>query len=388
MPVRPQAQFRVPGTPGEAAAAPPVLDLPLLVATLALLGLGMVMVASASLATAAGEEGAPFHYFVRHSAYAASGVLAAAVAASLPLSLWIRIAPWLLGAGMVLLALVLIPGIGHEVNGSRRWLRIGALTLQPSEPMKLCVILYLAGFLGRRSAENGTPVRSYMAPVGLLAAIAALIVLESDYGTTAVLLATAFGMLYLGGTPLVVCVGPALAAAAGLGTLALQESYVLERLLSFTNPWADPFGSGFQLTQAQIAIGRGGWFGVGLGEGVQKLFYLPEAHNDFLFAVLAEELGFVGVVAVIAVFLFVCLRAIGIGRESEAAARPCGAHVAYGIGLLVAIQAFFNIGVNMGVLPTKGLPLPLVSYGGSSMLVTCSGIGLLLRVALETRRGR
>ena len=388
MPVRPQAEFRVPAPPEEAAAAAPALDLPLLVASLALLGLGTVMVASASLATAAGEEGAPFHYVVRHGAYAASGVLAAALAASLPLSLWIRLSPWLLGVGMVLLALVLVPGIGHEVNGSRRWLRIGSLTLQPSEPMKLCVILYLAGFLGRRGAAHGTPVRSYVVPVGILVAIAALIVLESDYGTTAVLLATAFGMLFLGGTPLLVCVGPALAAAVALSALALQESYVLDRLLSFTDPWADPFGSGFQLTQAQIAIGRGGWLGVGLGEGVQKLFYLPEAHNDFLFAVLAEELGFAGVVAVIAVFLFVCLRAIDIGGKSEAAGRPCGAHVAYGIGLLVAVQAFFNIGVNMGVLPTKGLPLPLVSYGGSSMLVTCTGIGLLLRVALEARRGR
>ena len=385
------------------------------------------MVASASLATAAGEEGAPFHYFVRHCAYAVAGIVAALVVASLPLGWWVRLAPWLLAAGAVLLVLVLIPGIGHEVNGSRRWLRLGSLTIQPSEPMKLGVILYLAAFLariahhppaadadpltvtgrtpsrrldalatkageksgpGRWPAEGGESLAVFLKPVGIVLAICALIVLESDYGTTAVLLATAFGMLFLGRTPLIVCFGPALAAAVGLAVLALNESYVMDRLLSFTDPWADPFGSGFQLTQAQIAIGRGGWLGVGLGEGVQKLFYLPEAHNDFLFAVLSEELGFVGGVAVIALFLFICLRALGIGGKAEAAGQPFGAHVAYGIGLLVAIQAFLNIGVNMGVLPTKGLPLPLVSYGGSSMVVTCAGIGLLLRVALESRRRR
>ncbi len=386
--MRRQAQVLPSGEAPERGAETAMPDLPLLIASLALLGLGLVMVASASIATAAGEEGEPFHYFIRHCAYAVGGVLAAAIATSLPLALWARVAPWLLVAGTVLLALVLVPGIGHEVNGSRRWLRAGPLTLQPSEPMKLGVILYLAAFLARRPAESRIRLRSYLGPVGLLLAISVLIVLESDYGTTAVLLATAFGLLFLGGTPLVVCLGPALVAAAGLGVLALNESYVVERLLAFTDPWADPFGSGFQLAQAQIAIGRGGWLGVGLGEGVQKLFYLPEAHNDFLFAVLAEELGFAGVAAVIALFLFLCLRAIGIGGKAEAAGHPYGACVAYGIGLLMGIQAFFNIGVNLGVLPTKGLPLPLVSYGGSSLVVTCTGIGLLLRVALETRRGR
>ncbi len=388
MRMRPQAEIRALREAGERDGGAAYIDYPLLLTSLALLGLGMVMVASASLATAAGEEGAPFHYFLRHCAYAGAGIVAALIVASLPLAVWVRLAPWLLVAGTVLLAAVLIPGIGHEVNGSRRWLRLGSLTLQPSEPMKLCVILYLAAFLARRGSEDGESPARFLKPIGILLVVSALIVLESDYGTTAVLLATAFGMLFLGRIPLIVCFGPALVAAAGLAALALNESYVMERLLSFTDPWADPFGSGFQLTQAQIAIGRGGWFGVGLGEGVQKLFYLPEAHNDFLFAVIAEELGFGGVVAVIALFLCVCLRAIDIAARAEAAGRLCGAHIAYGIGLLVAIQAFFNIGVNLGVLPTKGLPLPLVSYGGSSMVVTCAGIGMLLRVALETRRGR
>ena len=387
--MRPQAQIRPRNDAGRSGGAASHVEYPLLVASLALLGLGVVMVASASLATAAGEEGAPFHYVLRHCAHAGVGVLGAFAAASLPLAWWARVSPWLLAGGMVLLALVLVPGIGHEVNGAKRWLRLGPLTLQPSEPMKLCVILYLGAFLSsHRPSEEGTSLAAFAKPAALLLAVAALIVLESDYGTTAVLLATGFGMLFLGRAPVSVCLAPALAAAAGLTVLALHESYVLARLVSFLDPWSDPFGSGFQIAQAQIAIGRGGWLGVGLGESVQKLFYLPEAHNDFLFAVLSEELGFAGGVAVIALFLFVCLRALGIGGESEAAGRLYGAHVAYGIGLLVAIQAFFNIGVNMGLLPTKGLPLPLVSYGGSSMVVTCAGIGLLLRVAFEARRGR
>ena len=203
-----------------------------------------------------------------------------------------------------------------------------------------------------------------------------------------VLFVTALAMLFLAGVPFTLFLSMAAAVAAALGGIALLEPYRVARLISFTNPWADPFGSGFQLTQALIATGRGGWFGVGLGEGVQKLFYLPEAHTDFLFAVLAEELGFAGVIGVVALFAFVGLRAIRIGRRAEAAGQPFGAYVAYGIGLLVVLQAFLNIGVNLGLLPTKGLPLPLMSYGGTSLLATCTGIGLLLRVARESRPAR
>ena len=372
----------------DAAAAAPILDLPLFAASLVLLGLGVVMVASASLSISLREAGEPLYYFVRHCAYAGCGILAAAAVACLPLTVWDRLSPYLLLAGVVLLALVFVPGLGHEVNGSTRWLRVGPLTFQPSEAMKLGVILYLAGYLVRRSNEVQGSFAGFVKPIALLLGISALIMAEPDYGTTVVLFATALGMLFLGGVPFVIFLCWAAALVAVLGALALIEPYRMERLLSFTNPWADTYGSGYQLTQALIAVGRGGWFGVGLGEGVQKLFYLPEAHTDFLFAVLAEELGFAGVATVIALFAFVCLRAISIGRHAEAAGRLYGAHLAYGIGLLVALQSFVNIGVNMGVLPTKGLTLPLMSYGGTSLVVTCAAIGLLLRVAFESRQVR
>lgn len=370
------------------ALARPALDLPLLVTSSALLGLGLVMVASASLSISAKATGGPFHYLIRHCLYLGLGVGAAALVVHLPLALWERASPYLLMAGMLLLGLVFLPGLGHEVNGSARWLRVGPLTFQPSEAMKLGVILYLSGYLVRRSGQVRDSLAGFVKPVAVLLGISALILLEPDFGSAVVLFVTALAMLFLAGVPFTLFLGMAAAVAAALGGIALLEPYRVARLVSFTDPWADPFGSGFQLTQALIAIGRGGWFGVGLGEGVQKLFYLPEAHTDFLFAVLAEELGFAGVIGVVALFAFVGLRAIRIGRRAEAAGQPFGAYVAYGIGLLVALQAFLNIGVNLGLLPTKGLPLPLMSYGGTSLLVTCAGIGFLLRVARESRPAR
>ena len=370
------------------APAHPALDLPLLVASSALLGLGLVMVASASLSISAKAAGGPFHYLIRHALYLGLGVGAAALVLHLPLALWERASPYLLMAGMLLLGLVFLPGIGHEVNGSARWLRVGPLTFQPSEAMKLGVILYLSGYLVRRSGQVRDSLAGFVKPVAVLLGISALILLEPDFGSAVVLFVTALAMLFLAGVPFTLFLSMAAAVAAALGGIALLEPYRVARLISFTNPWADPFGSGFQLTQALIATGRGGWFGVGLGEGVQKLFYLPEAHTDFLFAVLAEELGFAGVIGVVALFAFVGLRAIRIGRRAEAAGQPFGAYVAYGIGLLVVLQAFLNIGVNLGLLPTKGLPLPLMSYGGTSLLATCTGIGLLLRVARESRPAR
>ena len=367
------------------AASIQALDLPLLVASAALLGLGLVMVASASLSIAAKTTGEPFHYLIRHFLHLGLGVGVAAAIVRLPLVLWERASPYLLMAGVILLGLVFLPGLGHEVNGSARWLRVGSLTFQPSEVMKLGVILYLAGYLVRRSGQVRDSLAGFVKPVGVLLGISALILLEPDFGSAVVLFTTALAMLFLAGVPFAIFLSMAAAVAVALGGIAMLEPYRVARLISFTNPWADPFGSGFQLTQALIAIGRGGWVGVGLGEGLQKLFYLPEAHTDFLFAVLAEELGFAGVIGVIALFAFVGLRAIRIGRRAEAAGQPFGAYVAYGIGLLVVLQAFLNIGVNMGLLPTKGLPLPLMSYGGTSLLVTCAGIGFLLRVAQESR---
>jgi cell division protein FtsW len=271
------------------------------------------------------------------------------------------------------------------VNGSIRWLSLGPFNLQPSEPMKLAMVLYLAGYLVRRGELVRNTMGGFIRPMSMLAVIGVMLLFEPDYGATAVLFTTALGMLFLGGVPFWSFVGWAGFVALSMGVVVMAAPYRVERMMSFLNPWADPFGSGFQLTQALIAIGSGEWFGVGLGSSVQKLFYLPEAHTDFLFAVLAEELGMLGVLLVILLFTFLVWRAISIGSRAESAGHAYGAHLAYGVGLLIGLQAFVNIGVNMGILPTKGLTLPLMSYGGSSLLVNAFAVGLVMRVDHELR---
>lgn len=361
------------------------LDSWLIASTLLLIGLGLVMVASTSITTAERGMGVPLHYFVRQSIYVSAGLFLAWIATRFPLKVWESHGPLLLFLGMLLLILVLVPGIGHEVNGSVRWIRIGPFNLQPSEPIKLLMLVYLSGYLVRRNAQVRTQLRGSVNPLIVLAVIAALLLMEPDYGASAVLFATALGMLFLAGVPFWRFTMGTVVVGTLAGGFILMEPYRLERLTTFMNPWADPFGSGFQLTQALIAIGRGEWLGAGLGGSIQKLFYLPEAHTDFLFAVLAEELGLVGALSVIALFAFVVWRAFMIARRAELRGFLFGAYLAYGIGLIIGLQAFINIGVNMGMLPTKGLALPLMSYGGSSMLINCMAIGLLLRVEKETR---
>ena len=352
---------------------------------LALLGLGLVMVASSSVSTAARDTGEPLYFFWRQGAFVVIGLFAAWVATRAPLIVWHRAGPVLLVAGIAALVLVLVPGVGRAVNGSMRWISIGVFNLQPSEPMKLFMVIYLAGYLVRRSDQVKNLLSGFVKPISVLAGIAFLLLLEPDYGATVVLFATALGMLFLGGVPFWAFAGWVGVIVLLMAGVVLLEPYRLTRLLSFVNPWADPFGSGFQLTQALIAIGRGEWFGVGLGAGVQKLFYLPEAHTDFLFAILAEELGFVGAISVIGLFSYIVWRAMSIARDAELGDKLFDAYLAYGIGLLIGLQAFVNIGVNLGILPTKGLTLPLMSYGGSSLIVNCFAIGLLLRVEHEAR---
>ena len=360
-------------------------DVWLVVAALALIGLGLVMVASASTSPASRATGDPLYYLWRQGTYVIIGLVGAAAAIHLHVAGWARLGVPLLLFGVGLLVLVLVPGVGRVVNGSMRWIGFGLFNLQPSEPMKLFVILYMAGYLVRRAAEVRASLWGFFKPVVMLGLIALLLLLEPDYGATVVLFATALGMLFLGGVPLVGFVAWVAVIGALLGVMVLAAPYRVERLLSFVNPWEDPFGSGFQLTQALIAFGRGEWFGVGLGSSIQKLFYLPEAHTDFLFAVLAEELGFAGVTVVMVLFGFLVWRCFSIAARAEAAGRFYHGYVAYGIGLLLALQAFVNIGVNMGVLPTKGLTLPLMSYGGSSMVVHCIALGLLVRIDHELR---
>jgi cell division protein FtsW len=361
-----------------------MFDRALLWAAMALLGLGLVMVASASLAI--GERsGQPYYYVLRQSAFAAISLIAAFVVVRIPTDAIERRSGPLLILALLLLVAVLIPGIGRSVNGSTRWIPLVFFNFQPSELAKLLVVVFFAGYLVRRGDELRGDPRSSLKPLGILAAVGLLLMLEPDFGTTAVLVATVMGMMFLSGVRLWQFVLLIAGLALALLILALSSPYRLARLTAFADPWADPFASGFQLTQALIAFGRGEWLGVGLGASIQKLFYLPEAHTDFLFAVIAEELGLAGSLVVIALYGFIVVRAFAIGRRAEHAGRAFAAYLAYGMGLWLGIQAFTNIGVNMGLLPTKGLTLPLMSYGGTSLLVSCLAIALLLRVDHESR---
>ncbi len=359
---------------------------PLLLGVVAILtALGLVMVASASTAIAESSFGDPLALFWRQSIHVLIGLALMILAASTPLAFLSRISPILLFLSLIALILVLIPGIGHEVKGSSRWIRFGALGIQPSEFAKVGVLLYFASYLVRRAEEVRTSFFGFFKIFVVLALVCGLLLAEPDYGGAAVLIATSLGMLFLAGAPLMrFALGTGFLIAA-MGMLALLAPYRLQRIMSFTDPFADPFGSGFQLVQALIAIGRGGFFGVGLGESVQKLFYLPEAHSDFLFSMMAEELGLVSMVVVVVLYTLLVLRSLAIGRRAQESGLVFGAHAAWGIGLLIGIQAGINIGVNMGLLPTKGLTLPLMSYGGSSFLACAASVGIVIRVERERR---
>ena len=364
-------------------------DAVLVLVVAALLAIGLVMVASASTSIATRAYGDPLFYFWRQSIHVAVAAAALVLAARLPAALWERAGPALMLAAVALLALVLVPGIGRTVNGATRWLGFGGVNLQPSEFAKLAFVIYLAGDAVRREQKIRFARFGVLRPLTVLVVVSVLLFLEPDHGAIFVLSATVFAMLFLAGVPIARFAVLAGAAAVALaGAVAMSKGYVIDRLTSFINPFADPWGSGFQLTQSLIAIGRGGWFGVGLGDGVQKLFYLPEAHTDFLFAVLAEEFGLIGALTIVGLYAFIVFRSLAIGRHAEAAQSWFAAYVAYGVGLLLGLHAFVNIGVNIGLLPTKGLTLPLMSYGGSNLVASAAGIGILLRIDHERRAGR
>ena len=363
----------------------PMIDYPLLLTALLLLGLGLVMIASASIGIAERQAGEPFYYLYRQGSYVAMALVLALVAAQLPTDLWRQIGPMLVIMSLLLLLVLLIPGVGRTVNGSTRWLPLGAINLQVSELVKLVLVVYMAGYLVRHGEAVRQTAGGFLKPMMLVGLFAVLLLMQPDFGAAAVLTATALGMMFLGGVRLWLFGLLVMLASGAMALLAISSPYRLERLTTFLNPWADPFNSGFQLTQALIAFGRGEWFGVGLGGSVQKLFYLPEAHTDFVYAVLAEELGLVGAAAVVMLFGILVWRIFRIGRLAAQSGQWFGSHLAYGVGLWLAMQAFINMGVNMGLLPTKGLTLPLMSYGGSSMIVTCIAIALVLRVGYECR---
>ena len=349
--------------------------------------LGLVMVASASITVADRTHGAPLYFFWRQSIAVAIGTLLGFAVLKTPLSVWEQVSVPLLIAAIAMLVTVLIPGIGKEVNGSMRWIDLGPVNLQSSEPAKLCIIAYLAGYMVRHEESIRSSFSGFIRPIAVVTFVAGLLLLEPDYGAAVVIFATVLGMLFMGGVPLSRYFAWMSAAGVTLASLAVLSPYRLQRLTSFMNPWDDPYNTGFQLTQALIAFGRGDWFGVGLGGSIQKLFYLPEAHTDFVFAVMAEELGLVSTTLVIALYFFIIWRAFVVAQVAEQSGKLFSAYLAYGIGLLLGIQAYVNIGVNLGVLPTKGLTLPLMSYGSNSMVVNCILIALLVRVEFENRHG-
>lgn len=353
--------------------------------SISIIVLGITMVGSASISIAERNNGAPFYYLYRQLIAAAIGAFISVAILFTPIKLWQKAGPLILFAGIALLVAVLIPGLGREVNGSARWLSLGMFNLQVSELVKLAMIIYLAGYLVRHEKVVKETMKGFLFPMMLLSVVAILLLMEPDLGATVVICATALGMLFLGGVRLWQFAVLIILMGIAVYFLIVLEPYRLARLQSFMNPWADPFNSGFQLTQSLIAFGRGELLGVGLGNSIQKLFYLPEGHTDFLFAVLAEELGALGAITVMALFSALVSRIFYLAKKADRAGQTFSAYMMFGLAIWIGLQAFVNIAVNMGVLPTKGLTLPLMSYGGSSMMIMCIVIALILRAEHEVR---
>ena len=359
------------------------IDKVLLAIVLALLLGGFVILASASISISENAANNPFFYVERQLLAAAIGAVAGAVCLFIPMQVWQNLGPLMLLLGLFLLAVVLVPGVGHEVNGSTRWVRVGFMNLQVSEPARLCFLMYLSGYLVRRNKALREEFVGFLRPMLVLTLACGLLLMEPDFGAAIVLMATAMTMLFVAGARIRDFVVFFCAAIFAVIALTVAAPYRMKRLTGFLDPWSDPYDSGFQLTQSLIAIGRGEWFGVGLGDSVQKLFYLPEAHTDFVFAVFAEEFGLFGSLVLVGLFLALLWRIYKLGMRAHEAERFFEAYFAIGLGTWLGLQAFINIGVNMGLLPTKGLTLPLISYGRSSLIITMICIGLLLRIHHE-----
>ena len=359
------------------------VDSVLLITCLVILLGGLVILASASVSISDRTAGDAFFYLERQLLAAFVGLLLGAACLFVPMRVWQSLGPLFLLLAFVLLALVFVPGLGHTVNGSTRWIRAGFMNIQVSEPARLCLLIYLAGYLVRRNRVLRDGFSGFLRPIALLSVACMMLLAEPDFGATIVLLATAMVMLFVAGARMRDFFLFLVVGGVGLTAMAIASPYRLKRLTGFMDPWSDPFNSGFQLTQSLIAIGRGEWFGVGLGDSVQKLFYLPEAHTDFVFAVYAEEFGLLGSLLMIGVFLALLWRILRLARQAAAVERLFEAYLAVGIGTWLGLQAFINIGVNMGLLPTKGLTLPLISYGRSSLIVALASIGILMRIHHE-----
>ncbi len=372
--------------PAGEAGFPRHLDHGLLAVAAALVLCGLVMVASASMHAATQRFGDPLGYFWRQLLFTAVSVALAWPLLYLPASRWRWASVPLLFIALVLLLAVLIPGIGKEVNGSQRWIALGPANLQPSEFAKLALIAYLAGYLVRRADEVKAQARGALKVISVLMFITFLLMLEPDYGSAVVIMMLIMGLLFLAGVPLAQFIPWLAGMAIAFGVLVLLAPYRLQRLYAFLNPWEHAYTSGFQLTQALIAMGRGGWWGEGLGNSVQKLTYLPEAHTDFIFAILAEETGLAGVLLILALYGALVQRGLAVAWRAAELGQGYSAYLAYGITLTLGLQTAVNLAVNTGLLPTKGLPLPLFSYGGSSMLASILMVAVLLRISHENQQ--
>ena len=351
-----------------------------------IISVGLIMVASATISYADKYFLDPLHYFWNQGQSIILGLFFILFFLKIPTLYLQKVSRLLLMVAIVLLTFTLIPGIGKEVNGSMRWIQLGSKSFQAAELVKFFIITYLAGYLVHHNESVRSDLIGFLKPVFILAIISILLLKQPDYGSCAVLCATAIGMIFLAGAPLVRFFVWLPLFVSALASLIILSPYRMQRLMSFRDPWQDPYDTGYQLMQALIAFGRGDWTGVGLGGGVQKLFYLPERHTDFIFSVIAEELGLIGTISIILLYLFIIWRAFVIGRLSESLGKYFSAYLAYGVGFIIGLQAYINIGVNMGVLPTKGLTLPFISYGGNSMIVYCIIFGVLLRIEYENRQ--
>jgi len=367
----------------------PIYDYNLFWAALILLGLGLVMVYSSSIDSAAASKLSNYenyYYLVRQSIYILLGFIIGYICFLIPIYFWQRTAPYLFILGLILLVIVLIPGIGREVNGSRRWISLIFFNFQPSEIVKLFTIMYASDYVLRKSKQMRTIIKGFLPMLGVIVLTGFLLLLEPDFGALAVITLIAMGILFLGGLTYKIFFSLLIFAPISIYFLIISSPYRMERIVGFLDPWSDPFGKGYQLTHSLIAFGRGEIFGVGLGGSVEKLQYLPEAHTDFILAVLGEEFGFVGVTFVIVLFAYLVLRMFGIAKESIQNKKHFAALMAQGVGLWFGVQCIINMGVNLGLFPTKGLTLPLLSYGGSSILMNMIALAIVLKIDHENRK--
>ena len=361
------------------------IDWTLLSLWLVLMSVGLVMVASASVAFAAANYGDAWYFAKRHGVYMAMGVTVAMVVVSIPMSVWQRYAGYFLLLTLLLLVIVLIPGVGKKVNGSQRWLSLGIISVQVSEIAKFCAVVFFASFFARRYHELHFGWQGFLKPLLVVGLFVVLLLLEPDFGSSVVLSATVFAMMFIAGVRMwhfLLLIG---LGVASLGAVAVFSPYRMQRLITFLDPWADQFNTGYQLTQSLIGFGSGEWFGLGLGNSLQKLFFLPEAHTDFIFAIIAEEFGLIGATIIIGLFVALILRIFTIAKNNLAVGKAFAAFAAFGVAILFSFQVFINVGVASGLLPTKGLTLPFISYGGSSLLVSCVLLAFVMRIEWEVR---